>query len=162
METNLDDGTAEHLAFCVDLLLQQGGAADAWVTPIVMKKGRAAHTLHCLCHFVDKDRLLEIMFRHSTTLGVRVQTIERVALPRRILRVGYTNHHSATLVKVKVGYLGKDEVVSIKPEYDDCKQISLATGETLQRISERVVRLAQEQLAQEKSEPQPLVSEEKT
>ncbi len=56
IEANLDDTTSEHLAFAVELLLKNG-AVDAWVAPITMKKGRSAHTLHCLC-FADSDERL--------------------------------------------------------------------------------------------------------
>ena len=48
MEANLDDTTGEILAHAIELLLKHG-AVDAWASPIVMKKGRPAHTLHCLC-----------------------------------------------------------------------------------------------------------------
>ena len=49
LEANIDDATPELMAHAIDLLLENG-AIDAWVVPIVMKKGRPAHTLNCLCH----------------------------------------------------------------------------------------------------------------
>ena len=158
LETNVDDGTPEHLAFLLQLL-RSHGAADAWMTPIVMKKGRAAHTLHCLCARDQKDEFLEIFFRHGTTLGVRISEIERAALPRTFVHVDYMHplptHKSAqataaatatTRVPVKVGWLG-DEVVSVKPEFDICQQIALQTGQPIQIISEKVTQQARVQLA---------------
>jgi uncharacterized protein (DUF111 family) len=152
LEANIDDCTAEHLAFCVDRLLQEG-AADAWVAPIIMKKGRAAHTLHCLFRVDEKDKFLEIVFRHSTTLGVRVQEVERVSLPRKKMSVHYISERTSSIpaasfdgdVDVKVGYLGND-IVSIKAEFDHCKAISLATGEPIQEVSAQVVRRAKAEL----------------
>ena len=146
LEANLDDCTPEHLSFCVDRLLLEG-AADAWITPIVMKKGRAAHTLSCLARTEQKDKLLRVLFRHSTTLGVRAQNIERAALRREILSVQtkWEDSNCKGIVSVKVGYLGA-EVVSIKAEFDDCRQISLASGVSVQLIADEAVRIAREHL----------------
>ena len=112
-----------------------------------MKKGRAAHTLHCLSSMEQKDKLLRVLFRHSTTLGVRVQKIERAALQRKMLSVQtkWEDSKSKGKVNVKVGYLGA-EMLSMKAEFDDCQQISLATGEPVQLIADTAVRLAREQI----------------
>ena len=145
LKANLDDTTAEALAFAIQLFLDNG-AADAWVTPIVMKKGRAAHTLHCLCASNDEmvHQLLALMFRHTTTLGVRIQrNIERAALKRSFLSV--KTPYAETKVNVKIGYLG-DEVVSVKPEFDHCKAIALASGVALKQITDYATHDAYEQL----------------
>jgi pyridinium-3,5-bisthiocarboxylic acid mononucleotide nickel chelatase len=142
LEANLDDMTAEHLTFCAELLLQQG-AADVWTTPIVMKKGRAAHTLHCLCRDTLRDTLLRAMFVHSNTLGIRVQSLERVALQRRIFTV--QTEWKATCregyVDVKVGYLD-GKVISAKAEFEHCKEVALEAGETIEAVSSHAVRVA--------------------
>lgn len=147
LDANIDDSTPEHLAVCVETLIK-AGAADSWITPIVMKKGRPAHTLHCLCQKTEVDRFLELVFRHSTTLGVRVQEIDRVALRRRVLRVvnpfsssAGTNSSSAATqttdgIDVKLGYLGK-ELVSVKPELDHCKRVAISSNVPIQLVSER-------------------------
>jgi uncharacterized protein (DUF111 family) len=143
LEANLDDTTAEALAFAVEVLLSNG-ALDAWVTPIVMKKGRAAHTLHCLCSDSDIHKsleLLELMFRHTTTLGVRInRDVERAALRRSFASVQtpYLDQERQGMVDVKIGYLG-DEVVSVKPEFDHCRAISLATNVPVQKIVEAAI-----------------------
>ena len=146
METNIDDCTSEHLSFCVDLLLQEG-AADAWVAPIVMKKGRAAHTLHCLCRVKQKESLLKVLFRNSTTLGVRVLDMERIALRRKMLTVQtkWKENELEGRVNVKVGYLGRD-VVSLKAEFDHCRTISLSIKEPISVIADAAVQLARMQL----------------
>jgi uncharacterized protein (DUF111 family) len=145
LETNIDDMSGEHLAFCVDQLLLQG-AADAWVTPIVMKKGRAAHTLHCLCREDQTDALLPIVFRHSTTLGVRTQSIDRVSLERKMFTVQteWIDTMRQGLVDVKVGYLGAGKVVSVKAEFDHCKEIALERNIPIQSVADQAVRKAKE------------------
>jgi uncharacterized protein (DUF111 family) len=145
LETNIDDMSGEHLAFCVDQLLQTG-AADAWVTPIVMKKGRAAHTLHCLCREDQTDVLLPVVFRHSTTLGVRTQSIDRVALERKMFTVQteWIDTVRQGLVDVKVGYLGAGKVVSVKAEFDHCKEIALEVGIPIQSVAGQAVRKAKD------------------
>jgi len=139
LETNLDDITSETLAFSIQSLIDNG-AVDAWVTPIIMKKGRPAHTLSCLCESSDElvDKLLEVLFRQTTTLGVRIKrNIERAALRRKFLKIQtpYIDEQLKGIVDVKVGYLNM-EVVSLKPEFDHCKVISLNTGVSIKRVSD--------------------------
>ena len=155
IETNIDDMTPEHLAFAVDVLLQEG-ASDAWLAPIVMKKGRAAHTLYCLCTDILVDTLLTVIFRHTTTLGVRVYPIQRMFLRRQVLQVpvdqALSSAASATIdatsatVDVKVGYLGDNEVVTAKAEFDHCYRIATKTGEPIHKIANLAVKKAEEAL----------------
>lgn len=159
LEANLDDMTAERMAFALDLLLERG-AADAWITPIVMKKGRSAHTLHCLVSNNDSDKqrslletLMETFFRHTTTLGVRIhRNVERTALRRKFLSIQtpYIDSTYNGIVSVKVGYLG-EEVVSVKAEFDHCRAIALEKGVPLEQISNFVVQQAFLQLKETKT-----------
>jgi uncharacterized protein (DUF111 family) len=156
METNLDDITGENLAFIIDLLLQNG-AIDAWVTPIVMKKGRPAHTLHCLCRENDNskeidakaNKLLEIMFRHSTTLGVRIyKDMLRAKLCRSMVTVQTPNEETTRkgLVDVKVSRFKNGEIISTKAEFDHCKEIAVEAGLPLKLVSEQAVAIARKNL----------------
>jgi hypothetical protein len=149
LEANIDDCTAEYLAFCVDMLLTRGGAADAWITPIVMKKGRAAHTIHCLCKESNQNTCLELLFRHSTTLGIRVTGLDRVSLNRTLVTVTSKTWSSdeakAMRVDVKVGYLG-GEVVSMKAEFDHCVRIAKSLDVPVRAIADEAVQLAKQQL----------------
>jgi pyridinium-3,5-bisthiocarboxylic acid mononucleotide nickel chelatase len=178
LECNLDDMTGEALAYVMELLLRKG-AADAWVTPILMKKGRPAYTLSCLCPSVssgmelgDPDApddydattkimtkaLLELIFRHTTTLGVRIHAdMPRAKLRRTLVSVptpfgGLSHRHSSGsgarggsighgLVAVKVGqFCNSDEIISKKAEYDDCRAISMATGVPITTVAEYAIR----------------------
>lgn len=160
LETNIDDMTAEHLAFAMEMLIQHDGVADCWLTPIIMKKGRGAHSLHCLCQKEQCLNVLKLIFKHCTTLGVRVRNhgtgLSRVALRRLSLTVPITIHHaimrSETLqqhtVNCKVAFLGADTIVSIKAEFDQCRRISLATGGdmSLEQINEQAIQKARDML----------------
>ena len=152
METNVDDTTGENLAHVIQLLLENG-ALDAWVTPIVMKKGRPAYTLNCLClagakeHEQTAKRLLQLIFRHTTTLGVRFYSdIGRAKLQRSFVEVKtpYKDNPRNGVVSVKVGSFNNGEVVSVKAEFDHCREIAMATGVPLRTISECAERKALE------------------
>jgi uncharacterized protein (DUF111 family) len=145
METNLDDTTGETLGHVIELLLQNG-AMDAWVTPIVMKKGRPANTLHCLClaggsdenHDATARKVLELIFRHTSTLGVRIYAdLGRAKLRRSFVQVQtpYTETKREGIVDVKVGTFKNGDLISVKAEFDHCKEISVETGVPLNLIS---------------------------
>ena len=76
VEANVDDVTGEVLAHTIAELLR-AGAHDAWATPIVMKKGRPAHTLHALCDDAAFATVCEVLIAETGTLGVRAATVER-------------------------------------------------------------------------------------
>ena len=141
LQANLDDITAEILAYAIELLLD-AGAVDAWVEPIVMKKGRSAHTLNCLFHEGSEleSKLLDIIFHHTTSLGVRIQrNIERAALFRKIVKVETKYGH----VHVKLGML-KNEIVSVKAEFEDCKALSKKFNVPVQVIADCATKIASE------------------
>jgi hypothetical protein len=142
LATNVDDMTAEHLAFCTEVLLTQG-AADVWLTPIVMKKGRAAVQLNCLAPDALVPALLVTIFRQTTTLGVRVwshrQGLQRVSLRREMVTVQYQGEP----IPVKLAYLGKD-VVSIKPEYSQCARVAQLRQLSVQEVADETKVLAKE------------------
>src|SRR6185295_6986773 len=76
LEANLDDATGETLAHTIAALLE-AGAHDAWVTPIVMKKGRPAHTVSALDDVALADQVSKVLVAETGSLGVRGQTFER-------------------------------------------------------------------------------------
>ncbi len=86
LETNIDDSTGEALSFTMQQLLD-AGALDAFCIPIYMKKNRPAVLLKVICHEADRTALEAIIFRNTTTIGIRRQTLRRTKLDRRILAV---------------------------------------------------------------------------
>ena len=149
MEANIDDATPELLAHAVNLLLDNG-AIDAWIHPIIMKKGRPAHSLNCICRCdsgstIDEERLMCIIFRQTTTLGIRLQrNILRAALKRRFVEVQlpYTNNLRGGKVDVNISSLNDGEVVTVKAEFDQCKAVSEESGVPLKIVSSTAERLA--------------------
>ncbi|NJN53045.1 MAG: nickel pincer cofactor biosynthesis protein LarC, partial [Gammaproteobacteria bacterium] len=133
LSTNLDDMNPEWLPPLLERLLA-AGALDAWLTPILMKKGRPAHTLSVLCAPMLVDVLRSLVYQHSTTLGVRQQTVQRSSLPRTIHAVDTP----WGAVSVKVARLPGGEQRAV-PEYADCRRISEAHGVSLSRIYEAAV-----------------------
>ncbi|MBI5197661.1 MAG: nickel pincer cofactor biosynthesis protein LarC, partial [Nitrospirae bacterium] len=81
LETNIDDLNPQVYEYVMERLFE-AGALDVTLTPMLMKKGRPAHKLSVIGPPEGTDRLLEILFRETTTLGIRIQPVERVILAR--------------------------------------------------------------------------------
>jgi uncharacterized protein (TIGR00299 family) protein len=128
VEANVDDVTGEVLAHTITALLA-AGALDAWATPIVMKKGRPAHTVHALCDPHDVERMAGLILAETGSLGVRATAVTR--WPQR--RVHVTVEVEGHPVRVKLaGHRAK-------PEHDD----ALAAATALGRPLRDVLRLAE-------------------
>lgn len=141
LETNIDDQTPEGIAHAVESLIA-GGALDAWVTPIVMKKSRPAFQLSVLVRAADESRIAEELFRLTTTLGVRRRATTRFVLDREEIVVDMDGHSA----RVKVGRL-RGEVLNVAPEFVDCVRVSDATGVPVKDVYARATQLARHALA---------------
>ena len=135
IETNIDDMTPEIYGYLVDLLLTEG-ARDAYLTPLVMKKGRPGVMLSVLAEPPAVQRLTDIVFRETTTLGVRISQVNRQIIPR----------HSATVetdygtVAVKVAEYARRTRVS--PEFEDCARIAREQNLPILEVYNAVARAA--------------------
>ncbi|HYR48884.1 MAG TPA: nickel pincer cofactor biosynthesis protein LarC [Candidatus Eisenbacteria bacterium] len=140
IETNIDDMAPNLVAaLCEDLM--EAGALDVSVTPALMKKGRAGHLITVMSPPELVARLADHLLRHSTTLGVRMSTAQRVTAQRRIIEVK-TRFGSA---RVKVKELdGKP--LDVAPEYEDCRRISRETGVDLREVMRVVSDAARKEL----------------
>lgn len=132
LETNIDNMDPETLGHILGRVLNEG-ALDAYFTPIQMKKSRPGIQLSILCHPRERDRMLELVFRETTTLGVRSSLLERYALERDV-RVVETEFG---LVRFKVSKF-RGEVVNATPEYDDLKRVASETGLPLKEIRKKL------------------------
>lgn len=128
LECNLDDLNPEIMPYVLEKLLA-AGALDAWLQPVVMKKGRPAQTLKVLCSPEQRQVMEQIMFTQTTTLGVRAYYVERTALERRWKTVQTPWGE----VRVKEGLLD-GKVVNAVPEFEDCKKIAEANGVPLKAV----------------------------
>ena len=122
LETNLDDIPGEVVGHATTLLMA-AGALDTFLTPIQMKKNRPAVMLTVLCHREQVAAMEEIMFRETTTLGIRRSEVGRHKLRRRATTV----ETPLGPVKGKLGWLdGRPPTFS--PEYEDCARVAAERG----------------------------------
>ena len=130
LETNVDDATGETLAHTLAALLD-AGAHDAWLTPIVMKKGRPAHKISALADVALAAQVADTLTRESGSLGVRGSTIERWPIERRTDVVQVAGY--PVRVKVSPG--------RVKVEHDDAARVASRAGLPLREV----VSLAEEE-----------------
>jgi uncharacterized protein (TIGR00299 family) protein len=131
LAANVDDVTGEVLAHAVASLLA-GGANDAWITPIVMKKGRPAHTLHALCDPALAEAISQLLVAESGTLGLRATSVMRWPQIREEFSVVVEGH------AVGVKRAGS----RIKPEHEDAAKAAEALGWPLRDVLAEAERLA--------------------
>ncbi len=122
LETNVDDLDPRVWPSVIAALLD-AGASDAWLTPILMKKGRPAHTLSVLVTRDRADAVRDTVFRHTSTIGLREQTIAKHALDRTMERVEVEGQPIAVKLAHHHGVL-----VNAQPEYDDVARAAAALG----------------------------------
>jgi hypothetical protein len=135
VETNIDDMDPEFYDHVMARLFELG-ALDVFWWPMQMKKNRPAVLLRALCASENLDAIREGMLRETTSLGVRVQSVQRYALPRRFLKVDTP----WGLVQIKVAELS-DGLGRPVPEYEDCRRLA----ETAQVPIWQVYQVAQAQ-----------------
>lgn len=133
VEANVDDVTGEVIAHTIAALLR-AGAHDAWATPIVMKKGRPAHTVSALCDDADLPGVRRTLIDETGSLGVRASTVQR--WPQQ--RVEGTVDVDGQQVRVKIG--GQ----RIKAEHDDALAAARALGLPLRTVLSRAEQLGAE------------------
>ena len=135
IETNIDNMNPEIYPYVVDRLIENG-ALDAYLTNIIMKKGRPAIKLTILCDIENTDKLCNIIFDETTTLGVRIFSAAKKKLDREIktIKTKYGN------VRVKISKLG-NEIKNIMPEYEDCVKIAKSKKIPLKKVYEEVKKL---------------------
>jgi len=115
---NLDDMTPEALAFAQQLLLDKG-ALDVYTTPIVMKKGRAGFSFTCMCKLSDKDKMLPLIFKHTTTLGVREYSSNRHTLQREQTEFGPVRIKTSQGFGIKKSKLEYEDVAALAKKHDN-------------------------------------------
>ncbi len=137
LETNIDDGSPEQISHAVSVLMA-GGALDAWVTPITMKKGRQAWKLSALCDAVKADGLRDIILEETPSLGLRQYEVDRFELPRKIVKV--KTKYGTVRVKIAVAPSGEKR---FKPEFDDVSKLARKHGIPFRKIHSEAVKLAE-------------------
>jgi uncharacterized protein (TIGR00299 family) protein len=136
LETNVDDLDPRVWPTVLAALLQ-AGAADAWLVPIVMKKGRPAHTLCVLAHQAERAALRDEVFRLTSTIGLREAPVSRLALDRAWRTVTLRGGEVRIKVAVRDG-----RVVHATPEFDDADALARASGTPVRQVLEEAVAAA--------------------
>jgi uncharacterized protein (DUF111 family) len=122
LETNVDDLDPRLWPEVITAVLA-AGALDAWLTPILMKKGRPAHLFSALVRPGSADEVRRVIFRETSTIGIRSGRVERHALPRATASVLV----GGLEIAVKLARLD-GAVVNAQPEYDDVVSVAAALG----------------------------------
>jgi pyridinium-3,5-bisthiocarboxylic acid mononucleotide nickel chelatase len=128
LEANVDD-LDPRLWPSVLARLLDAGASDAWLVPILMKKGRPGHLLSVLAESDVADRLRTIMFTETSTIGVR----ETPVVKRALSREEHVVHVDGEQVRVKTATLD-GVVVNAQPEYEDVAAVAAATGRPVKQV----------------------------
>ncbi len=155
IETNIDNMNPEIYPYVIDRLLENG-AMDAYLTNIIMKKGRPAIKLTVLCEINNTEKISEIIFSETTTLGVRIYSAQRKILERGIkeLKTKYGR------IRLKISKLD-GKIKNATPEYEDCvrlaknkkiplKKIYAETGEIQKIESYKYTQYKRKQNAQKR------------
>lgn len=127
LETNLDDCSGEIMGYCMECLLE-AGARDVFFTPIYMKKNRPAYRLSVLCGEEQIGEMDAILFRETTTIGVRRYRVEREILKRRIVEI--STPYGTARIKV-CGFQGEEQRY---PEYESVKALAGKHGKSYKEM----------------------------
>jgi hypothetical protein len=133
MECNIDDMNPELFEYISELLFS-AGASDVFLTNIIMKKGRPGIILNVICEPESADNLKEIIFKESTSLGIRTFPFKKQTLVRKFATIDTI--YGA--VRIKSSYF-QDMEVSCKPEYEDCKKIATEKGIPLKEVYNNIL-----------------------
>ena len=136
LETNVDDLDPRIWPHVLATLLATG-AADAWLTPVLMKKGRPAHTLHVLAEPAVAAAVARVVFTETSAIGLREVPVRKHALERESRSVDLDGHR----VAVKVARLG-GAVVNVQPEYEDVVRAAAVLGRPVKEVLARAASLA--------------------
>ena len=138
LETNIDDCSGEELGYVMDQLFD-AGAKDVHYTPVFMKKNRPAYQLNVICKKADVEKMEEIIFYETTTIGIRRFDLKRCELPREMKEV--ETELGKAMVKI-CSYKGMKKAY---PEYDCVRQLAKEHHKTFDQTF-RIVKAAAEQL----------------
>jgi uncharacterized protein (DUF111 family) len=128
LEANIDDTSPEWLGFLMDRLFN-AGALDVVFCPVQMKKNRPGIQIQVMGRPNQKDKLIEIVFRESSTLGIRFRYTQRVVLQRSLVDV------ESPWGKIQVKKVfEKDGSPFFLPEYEACREVAMKTSRPLREI----------------------------
>ena len=131
LRCNIDDQSPEQISYASELLLVNG-ALDVYSTPVVMKKGRLGTLFTVVCKEENREKIVKLIFKHTTTIGIRETLCHRYILDRKEDIISTDNGN--VRVKTSFGY----GTVRHKYEYNDLKFIAKKTGLSIQELIEKL------------------------
>ena len=137
ISTNIDDMDAESFALACEIL-RKNGALDVFSRSIFMKKGRMGFELNALCRKQDAQNLKDLIFTHTTAIGVREVEVVKTELKREFARV------QTKFGEIGIKISGTCQAQKIKPEFDECKAAALAHGTTIERVRKEALKIYDE------------------
>ena len=138
LEANIDDTSPEIIGFLTEQL-RHAGALDVFCTPIFMKKNRPATLLCLICRPDETPKFEDIIFRQSTTFGIRHHRCRRNILNRQTHTVTTTYGP----VRVKLGFY-QGHLITVSPEYEDCRHLALQNNLPLKDVIAAAQKAAEE------------------
>lgn len=146
IEANLDDASPQLVGHLIEKALGTG-ALDAFSTPVVMKKSRPGMLVTILCRREDREKFINLVFRETTTIGLRYREVERRTLAREIVSVATPYGE----IPVKVATWG-GEVINAAPEYGECQRVAQRQGVSLREVMTAAVVAFRHQAAEQTTE----------
>ena len=137
ISTNIDDMDAESFALACEIL-RENGALDVFSRSIFMKKGRIGFELNALCRKQDAQNLKDLIFTHTTAIGVREIEVAKTELKREFARV------QTKFGEIELKISGNGQAQKAKPEFDECKAAALAHGTTIERVRKEALEIYDE------------------
>jgi len=129
LSTNIDDSSPEVLGYTMEKLHEQKAVRDAWLEHIYMKKNRPAFKLSIICDLKEEAAMAHIIFKETSTIGIRREEISRYCLERKIEKIQLPYGE----VEIKTARFDGKEINS-SPEYESCRVLAKKTGRPLKEV----------------------------
>jgi pyridinium-3,5-bisthiocarboxylic acid mononucleotide nickel chelatase len=138
IETNIDDVAGEIIGNLIEVLMKEG-ARDVTIIPGITKKNRPVNIIRILSDIVKTDILIDKLFKETGTSGIRINEINRITLERNIIIIEVAINYSKYDIRVKITRDSSNNIINIKPEFNDLKKIAEIEESSLKAIQELVM-----------------------
>lgn len=138
IETNIDDVDGEIIGNLIEVLMKEG-ARDVTIIPGITKKNRPVNIIRILSDIVKTDILIDKLFKETGTSGIRINEINRIMLKRNIIIIEVAINDSRYDIRVKITRDSSNNIINIKPEFNDLKKIAEIEESSLKAIQELVM-----------------------
>ena len=138
IETNIDDVDGEIIGNLIEVLMKEG-ARDVTIIPGITKKNRPVNIIRVLSDLGNTDALMHKLFKETGTSGIRINEINRITLERNIINMEIIINCSKYNISIKITKDTSNNIINIKPEFDDLKKIADIEGRSLKAIQELVM-----------------------